>query len=78
MTDDFKGDNVTIHQIFVISKIMPPKVCCKLILRFTYLLKIILKTAGRERHLNNKVIRYSTGDKKQKKLKDFYWEVIII
>lgn len=71
MTDDFEGDNFTIHHIFVISKIMPPNVCCKLILKFTYSLKIVLKTAGSESHLNNKITCYSTGDKKQKKIKRF-------
>lgn len=64
MTDDFKGDNFIIHQVFVISKIMPPNVCCKLILKFTYLLKIVLKTAGSEPYLNNKITCYSAGDKK--------------
>lgn len=67
MTDDCKGDNFTIYHIFVISKIMPPNVCCKLIKKFTYSLKIILKTAGSESQLNNKVTCYSTGDIKQNK-----------
>lgn len=73
----FKGDNFTIHHICVILKIMPPNECCKLTLEFTYLLKIVLKTAGTVPHLNNKIICYSTEDKNTQKTKIFYFQVII-
>lgn len=62
----FMEDNFTIHQTFVSSRIMLPNVCSKLIFKFTYLLKILLKTAGSKPCLNNKITCYSTGKKTKK------------